>query len=118
MPKLTSLTTTSNSISFGSVRQVTLESTSVSDYSLLDLPALTNVVLNKEKAFKNKKDVNITGSPPPSLFLPLDIGALQPYLNSSLSFTHSLLIRDALSSESKTILISLFQSNTRTPYHN
>ena len=118
MPKLTSLTTTSNSISFGSVRQVTLESTSVSDYSLLDLPALTNVVLNKEKAFKNKKDVNITGSPPPSLFLPLDIGALQPYLNSFLSFTHKLLICNALFSGPKTILISLSQSNTLTTQHN
>ena len=118
LPKLISLTTTSNSNSFGDVRLITLESTYASYYSFLDMPSLTNVVLCKEKAFKNKKEVNITGSPPSSLPSPLDIGALQPYLNSSLSFTHKLLICNALFPVFKTIFVSLSQSNTRTPYHN
>ena len=118
LPKLTSLTTTNKSISFRDVRQVTVESTYASYHSLLDMPALTNVVLNKREAFKNKKEVNITGSSPPILPSPLDIGALQPYLNSSLSFTLSLLIRNALFPVFKIILISLSQSNTRTTQHN
>ena len=118
LPKLTSLTTTNTSLSFRDVRQVTIESTSASYHSPLDMPSLTNVVLCKGVAFKNKKEVNITGSPPPSLFLPLDIGALQPYLNSSLSFTHKLLICNALFPVFKTIFISLLQSNTPTTYHN
>ncbi len=118
LPKLTSLTTTNTSRSFGDVRQVTVESTSASHYSPLDMPSLTNVVLNKEEAFKNKKEVNITGSPPSSLPSPLDIGPLQPYLNSSLSFIHKLLIRNALFPVFKTIFISFLQSNTPTTYHN
>ena len=118
LPKLTSLTTDNNSITFQCVRQVTLESMCASHHSLLDMPALTNVALCKGYAFKDKKEVNITGSPPPSLPSPLDIGALQPYLNSSLSFTHILLIRNALFPVFKTIFISFLQSNTPTTYHN
>ena len=82
------------------------------------MPSLTNVVLNEEEAFKNKKEVNITGSPPPSLPSPLDIGALQLYLSSFLFFTHKLLICNALFSELIILLFSLSQSNTRTTYHN
>ena len=82
------------------------------------MPSLTNVVLNEEEAFKNKKEVNITGSPPSILPSHLDIGALQPYLNSFLSFTYKLLICNALFSGPKTILISLSQSNTLTTEHN
>ena len=118
LPKLTSLTAIDYSNTFYDVRLITLESTYASHHSLLDMPSLTNVVLRKGVAFKNKKDVNITGSPPPSTSLPLDIGALQPYLSSSLSFTHKLPIRTALFPVFKIILISLFQSNTLTTYHN
>ena len=106
LPNLTSLTTITPSTTFRDVRQVTLDSTSVSDYSLLDIPALTNVLLDGKNAFMNKTTLSIKGSPPPSLPSPLDIGALMPYLNSFLSFTHKLLICNALSNESKTIPIS------------
>ena len=106
MPNLTSLTTITPSTTFRDVRQVTLDSTSVSDYSLLDIPALTNVLLDGKNAFMNKTTLSIKGSPPLSLPSPLDIGALMPYLNSFLSFTHKLLICNALSNESKAIPIS------------
>ena len=118
LPNLTSLTTITPSTTFRDVRQVTLDSTSVSDYSLLDIPALTNVLLDGKNAFMNKTTLSIKGSEHPFLPSPLDIGPLQPYLSSSLSFTHKLLIRYALLNESKTIIIPLSQSNTRTTQHN
>ena len=118
LPNLTSLTTITPSITFRDVRQVTIESTYASYHLPLDLPALTNVVLDGQNAFMNKTTLSVKGSPPPILPSHLDIGALQPYLNSSLSFTHKLLICNALFPVFKTIFISLLQSNTPTTYHN
>lgn len=118
LPNLTSLTTITPSTTFRDVRQVTIESTYASYHSLLDIPALTNVVLDGQNAFLNKTTLSIKGSEHPFLPSPLDIGPLQPYLSSSLSFTHKLLIRNALFPVFKTIFISLFQSNTLTTEHN
>ncbi|KAK8822720.1 hypothetical protein WA556_001613 [Blastocystis sp. ATCC 50177/Nand II] len=86
LPNLTSLTTITPSTTFRDVRQVTLD----------NIPALTNVLLDGKNAFMNKTTLSIKGN----------IGALMPYLNSFLSFTHKLLICNALSNESKTIPIS------------